>query len=87
MSDPTQTSRSRKAKARPSIYACGCLDKVNKALAEKNTQVDTCFTMNFTTGEQGEALMLSSSKVDPKKRGKALRVETNYCPWCGAKYV
>ena len=26
-------------------------------------------------------------RVDPKQREKPLKVETNYCPWCGVKYV
>lgn len=79
--------RTRVMKAlRPSIYACGCLDAVNQQLATRNTRVETCFTMNFTTGTQGEALLLHTAKCNPKKPGKALKVSPNYCPWCGVKY-
>jgi len=88
MSAPVSAEkRTKRMKSRPSIYACGCLDKVNKALAARNTVVETCFTMNFATGEQGEAILLQTAKVDPKKREKPLKVETNYCPWCGVKYA
>jgi len=74
-------------KPKPDIHACGCLDQVNKALAARNTYVETCFTMSFSTAEQGEALLLQTAKVDPRKRGKPLKVEVHYCPWCGVKYV
>lgn len=90
MSDRSVTSEKkspRRVKSRPSIYACGCLDKVNKALAARNTAVETCFTMNFTTGRQGEALLLHTAKCDPSKREKPLKVEVNYCPWCGVRYA
>lgn len=83
---PSAEKRSKRMKSRPSIYTCGCLDKVNKALAERNTVVETCFTMNFTTGKQGEALLLHTGKVDPRKRDKPLKVEVNFCPWCGVRY-
>lgn len=76
---------SRKMKSRPSIYACGCLDKVQKALELRNTGISTCLTMNFGTGEQGEALMLEVKKINPRGP-KACKVETNFCPWCGVSY-
>jgi len=76
---------SKKMKTRPSIYACGCLAKVQKALETRNTAVATCLTMNFTTGEQGEALMLEVEKIS-QKGPKPVKVEANFCPWCGKCY-
>lgn len=76
-----------KKRTRPSIYACGCLDKANKALVPHNTVVVTCYTMDFVTGKQGESLLLHTSKLDSKNRKKALTLYINYCPWCGVKYV
>lgn len=76
---------SKKLKARPSIYACGCLDKVNEALKARNTAVVPAFTMNFHTNEQGEAVMLEVEKINPRGP-KVCKVETNFCPWCGVSY-
>lgn len=87
MSKAVAPKRTRRMKAqRPSIYACGCLDKINEALKSRNTVVETCLTFNFTTGVQGEGLLLQTRKRDPKKPGKPLKVGPNYCPWCGVKY-
>jgi hypothetical protein len=77
---------SKVMKASQAIYACGCLDKLNEQLAAHNTVVETGFWMNFTTGRQGEGLMIATCKKDPKKRGRALKVDAKFCPWCGIKY-
>jgi hypothetical protein len=67
---------------------CNCIDKVNKTLEILNTCLTIPLLVQLDTGEQrvGDRIMLSTEKIDPKKRGTAKKLFAAYCPICGEKY-
>lgn len=79
-------SKRMSKKKEPSVRDCGCIDKIDKLLAAKNTGVDVGLTLNFETGIQGDCLLIGTYKHDSKKKGKALNLFAQYCPFCGRKY-
>jgi len=82
----TTPKKSARAKRRRSVMDCGCVKKIDKGLASHNTAIEVGFTMNFTTGTQGDCLLIQTRKVDPKKRGRPRPLFACYCPFCGTKY-
>lgn len=60
--------------------ACTCIADVNKDLAEHNGQI-VC-TM-FGTSKA----IVSTYKLDEKRRGKPPIMVASYCPFCGERYA
>lgn len=67
------------------LRKCGCIDAANKALEPRNTGLDVVLTMNFKSGQEGEALRVGTFKLGDGK-GKALAVFARHCPFCGASF-
>jgi hypothetical protein len=65
---------------------CGCIDKLNAALKERNAKV-VCMTLfDFsanTISTSGASIQLE--KLDAKKRSKLPTFFCRYCPVCGKK--
>jgi hypothetical protein len=66
--------------------ACDCLDEMQKAGAENNTQLVT--THYFATVEQPhyQTPTLETEKIAPRNR-KSVRFAVTFCPFCGTRYV
>jgi hypothetical protein len=59
-----------------------CVKFMQKALAERNTFLGVNETMNFTTGEESDALLIQVSKINTRKPWTKF-VPCKFCPWCG----
>lgn len=57
---------------------CECKERVNKKLAETNTQLD--YNLMCETD-----VFVSTIKLDEKKRGRPTRMLATYCPFCGTR--
>lgn len=79
-------SKRMSKKKEPSVRDCGCIDKIDKLLAAKNTGVDVGLTLNFETGAQGDCLQIGTYKLDSKKKGRASHMLAAFCPFCGRRY-
>lgn len=63
---------------------CNCITEANKALAEKNTVLDTKMTVDLKTGKFSSVITVPTRKLN--SRGKrAVIVPINFCPLCGKK--
>lgn len=61
---------------------CKCVDIANRALREKNTQIEPIISL----GSKLEcSIGIRTSKVDKSKRGSAVVVMATFCPFCGQK--
>ncbi len=62
---------------------CNCIDLSNEALEAHNLRLDLALSLS------GKAVktLVSTSKIDPKKRGRPGYVAATHCPFCGEKYV
>lgn len=64
---------------------CDCIKLVNEHLADRNTKVNR--TIAYQQGElKVMGAIISTFKVDEKKRGKPVSLTAAYCPFCGEKY-
>ena len=67
---------------------CKCIDLVNKKLAENNTQLVIPITINMETGDLNVShrVMITTEKIDIKKRIGPTKMFAAYCPVCGKAY-
>jgi hypothetical protein len=61
---------------------CDCVKLSNEELAKHNTRLELAFTM---TGVMPNVL-ISTEKVDTKKRAGPIRLFAAFCPFCGEEY-
>ena len=61
---------------------CDCIEKVNEALAEHNTQLN----INMSLSGRPSRIILDTIKLPTKQRGKKKMVVASYCPFCGEPY-
>jgi hypothetical protein len=59
---------------------CNCVDVANKALREKNTQIEPIITFG---SKLDCSIGIRTSKVDKSRRGNPVVVMATYCPFCG----
>jgi len=62
---------------------CDCLDRLNDALAEKNTEI--IYAIDIRDGAL-LGVYLQTEKIDPKKQGRRSKLIASFCPFCGRKY-
>ncbi len=59
---------------------CNCIDEVNENLAPHNT------TLCINLLHRPHPVMVSTTKIREKVRGKPILVQATFCPFCGEKY-
>jgi len=62
---------------------CDCIERINKKLAERNTELSTCFSLD-SPGMKHE-LLVATNKVDKTKKGRVILATATFCPFCGEK--
>ncbi len=66
---------------------CDCVTMANKALGDKNAEIEQRTGINFTSGTMyASQPIISTAKLDSKKRGLLPILLASYCPFCGKKY-
>ena len=70
---------------------CNCIEETNKSLkeehAEWNTMLNIPISFNYHTGQMHTLkVIISTMKLDDKKRQKPITLFASYCPFCGEKY-
>lgn len=65
--------------------ACNCAHLMDEHLKLHNTRLDRAWILRSGNSENPN-LMLSTSKIETKKRGPAKSVFFAYCPMCGVRY-
>lgn len=60
--------------------ACACISDVSNMLRERNAALVTTMFAN------PERVVMSTYKIDSKKRGKTPSMIATYCPFCGERY-
>lgn len=66
----------------PRKHKCKCIEKTNKALEEKNTELNTCLILST-----GQARMVIDTLLVERVRGaKKFVLVATYCPICGLHY-
>lgn len=72
---------------------CDCIDKINTALSEQetNTMLDIPIALNRSDGnntlESVKRVKVVTTKRDTSKRKKPMQMFASYCPFCGEKYT
>jgi hypothetical protein len=61
---------------------CDCINKINEKLKERNTELIVALSLS----NKSDTVVISTGKVDSKKRGKPINMLPAYCPFCGRKY-
>lgn len=65
---------------------CDCVSKINRMLAEYNTQIDLVDTVNMKSGQFEQRMRIPSSRIDTRKRKGPMMVFATFCPMCGEMY-
>lgn len=60
-----------------------CLLSANEQLGKRNTALNIAETFSLTADSEGRRLVISTVKIDPRKRGLAITLFANFCPFCG----
>lgn len=55
-----------------------CIEKANRALAEKNTRIELVFS-----AVERQRPIIRTVKIDPKKRVGPIMLLATFCPFCG----
>ena len=63
---------------------CNCIEMTNKSLEEYNTKLDVTISLFPEAAVLG--ILVSTTKLDARKRGVAKNIVATYCPFCGEKY-
>lgn len=63
---------------------CDCNRDVNTELAKHNGRLLEAFV--FGVSKLSTSLIISTEKIDAKKRVRIPHVFPSYCPFCGEKY-
>ena len=63
---------------------CDCIRKVNKLLAEHNTEIQTV-SLFSPKGRIEERLAVPTVRLDTKKRVGPMKLFATFCPMCGAE--
>lgn len=67
--------------------ACNCVLKVQQELNGHNAKLECGIHANFNSRTISFQMpILSTKKIDTKKRSKPVTVYCVYCPFCGDKY-
>jgi hypothetical protein len=76
-----------KKKAKPEeVTDCGCIDKLNAALKERNAKVSCEMLFDFNAGTiRASGASIRLEKLDSKKRSTLPVFLCRYCPVCGKK--
>lgn len=61
-----------------------CWAKVNKALKERNSELDLAVTLHVGSSKMGLALYIPLRKLNPRKHGLT-KIAPVFCPFCGEK--
>jgi predicted molibdopterin-dependent oxidoreductase YjgC len=60
---------------------------MNDALKAYNLRLDFSITANLKTGKLGVIKpVIATSIIEPKARKEHIRVQVDFCPFCGEKY-
>lgn len=59
-----------------------CVKVMNTELAKYNTQLEEVIAF---TSPIREIIALRTTKIDPRKRGRAMNCIASFCPFCGVK--
>lgn len=62
--------------------ACACIERVDKMLAERNTELN----VQFYTDGGPPTVIVSTLVKEPKRGAKASRMLATFCPFCGVSY-
>lgn len=64
--------------------ACGCVESINSALAERNTRLTQALLLQRAAHP---GLMLQTEQIETGRgKPKAVSMFLTYCPFCGTKY-
>ena len=59
---------------------CGCINKVNEQITKHNSIIE------YNLLADRPKAMISTCKVEPRKRVGPIKIFASYCPFCGEKY-
>lgn len=64
---------------------CGCIPKINKQLAERNTRLAQSFCLTEDLSGADCVLMIAVEKVNPRGK-RPTHVLATFCPFCGKRF-
>lgn len=65
---------------------CNCISEANKVLRKHNTTI-VMHTAITVKGKVRRALPIPTKKIDSRKRGPVLRLQSAFCPMCGEQWA
>jgi hypothetical protein len=65
---------------------CNCIKKVNEQLLDHNTRIVTPITFSATKLDVSTQALISTEKIDKKKKSGPVKLFASYCPICGKMY-
>lgn len=69
----------------PRTNKCKCREQVDKELEQFNTRLERPLMLDWSSKDASVGLLISTTKIDPKKRGQKKSVLATHCPFCGKK--
>lgn len=60
---------------------CNCISEINSQLEQYNSALEV--TLPLKAGARSR-IILSTRKLDTKKKGKAITLTGSFCPFCGS---
>lgn len=67
---------------------CNCITETDRQLKEYNTKLETPIMIDPESKDMRAALcaVVSTAKIDTRKRGAAMTLFAAFCPFCGERY-
>lgn len=65
------------------MHRCDVMKQLEEKMAEHNTRFSYCFSHDPKTSKMDTTLLISTEKIESKKREKPIIVFPWYCPFCG----
>lgn len=67
--------------------SCGCADKVDAMLAERNTRLTRAIVFSNNRGDNPNLMIVTEQIETGRGKPKASGMFPSHCPFCGVKYV